>query len=178
MTRHNPRPGRVRLGVQGSLGAGGLHAVGLRAAPSSEVRPRCPQHVAGAPSSTVPACPPLLCRLKALLSQCPPRPQVFAAILSHFEPKDEGGATLTLPAITKLLSKLNKRGLWRHGLALFWALPSLGLKVRPVSMRCGRVALAMRACIHARPVNPALCVRLTSTPPQEHRRHSKERDGI
>lgn len=71
----------------------------------------------------------LLCRLKALLSQCPPRPQVFAAILSYVEPDGQAGATLTLPAITKLLSKLNKRGQWEHGLALFWALPSLGLTV-------------------------------------------------
>ena len=72
----------------------------------------------------------LVCRLKALLSQCPPRPEVFAAILGHIDQPAEGADALTLPAITKLLSKLNKRGQWRHGLALFWAIPSLGMKVR------------------------------------------------
>eukprot|EP00892_Ulva_mutabilis_P006171 jgi/Ulvmu1/3926/UM018_0149.1 len=66
-------------------------------------------------------------RLKALLSQCPPTEEVFRAILSHTEPASPGSEPLTLPAITKLLSKLNKRGQWRHGLALFWALPALGV---------------------------------------------------
>lgn len=70
------------------------------------------------------------CRLKALLSQCPPTPEVFAAILSHMERPAMGSEALTLPAITKLLSKLNKRGQWQHGLALFWALPALGMQVR------------------------------------------------
>eukprot|EP00892_Ulva_mutabilis_P001864 jgi/Ulvmu1/11679/UM008_0089.1 len=61
-------------------------------------------------------------RLKALLSQCEPTTNAFVHVLLHC------GVPCTLPLITKLVSKFNKSGQWRRGLALYWALPVVGLE--------------------------------------------------
>ena len=77
------------------------------------------------------------CRLKALLSQCEPTQAAFTDALLNC------GMPCTLPLITKLVSKFNKSGQWRRGLALCWSLQSIGLEVSPPP----------RACSDSRPAN-------------------------
>ena len=63
----------------------------------------------------------LVCRLKAVLSQCAPNTEAIAAALAH------SGLPCTLPGLTKLISKFNKSDQWRRDLAVFHALPAVGL---------------------------------------------------
>jgi len=61
------------------------------------------------------------CRIKALLSEHAADTGYTATLLSATDVR------LSLPGLTKLISKLNKAGHWRQGLTVFNTLPSLGL---------------------------------------------------
>lgn len=90
----------------------------------------CAQVPEGLPRPSHPAPLPLIQlprtvhRLKALLSQWEPSVAAYTNVLRH------SGIPCTLPLITKLVSKYNKSGQWRCGLALCWSLPAIGLEVR------------------------------------------------
>lgn len=63
----------------------------------------------------------LVYRIKALLGEHPANAKYTMTLLSAVDVR------LSLPGLTKLISKLNKAGQWRQGLTVFHVLPSLGL---------------------------------------------------